>query len=37
VAVAALVALWRFKAGIIPVIAACGAAGLLHHLALKLA
>jgi chromate transporter len=34
VAVAALVALWRFKAGIIPVIAACGAAGLLHHLAL---
>jgi chromate transporter len=36
VAVAALVALWRFKAGIIPVIAACGAAGLLHHLALKL-
>jgi chromate transporter len=32
-AVAALVALWRFKAGIIPVIAACGAAGLLHHLA----
>jgi chromate transporter len=36
VAVAALVALWRFKAGIIPVIAACGAAGLLHHLVLKL-
>ena len=32
-AVAALVALWRFKAGIIPVIAACGAAGLVHHLA----
>jgi chromate transporter len=31
-AVAALVALWRFKAGIIPVIAACGAAGLGHHL-----
>jgi chromate transporter len=37
VAVAALVALWRFKVGIIPVIAACGAAGLLHHLALQLA
>jgi chromate transporter len=32
VAVAALIALWRFKAGIIPVIAACGAAGLVHHL-----
>ncbi len=32
-AIAALVALWRFKAGIIPVIAACGAAGLVHHLA----
>jgi chromate transporter len=32
VAVAALVALWRFKAGIIPVIAACGGAGLIHHL-----
>jgi chromate transporter len=31
-AVVALVALWRFKAGIIPVIAACGAAGLGHHL-----
>jgi chromate transporter len=31
-AVAALAALWRFKAGIIPVIAACGAAGLVHHL-----
>jgi chromate transporter len=31
-AVAALVALWRFKAPIIPVIAACGAAGLVHHL-----
>jgi chromate transporter len=31
-AIAALVALWRFKAGIIPVIAACGAAGLVHHL-----
>jgi chromate transporter len=37
VAIAVLVALWRFKAGIIPVIAACGAAGLLHHLAWKLA
>ena len=35
--VAALVALWRFKAGIIPVIAACGAAGLLHHFALQVA
>ncbi|HET9044315.1 MAG TPA: chromate efflux transporter [Burkholderiales bacterium] len=32
-AIAALVALWRFKVGIIPVIAACGAAGLVHHLA----
>jgi chromate transporter len=31
-AIAALVALWRFKAPIIPVIAACGAAGLVHHL-----
>ena len=31
-AVVALVALWRFKATIIPVIAACGAAGLVHHL-----
>jgi chromate transporter len=31
-AVAALVALWRFKVPIIPVIAACGAAGLGHHL-----
>jgi chromate transporter len=31
-AVAALATLWRFKAGIIPVIAACGAAGLVHHL-----
>ncbi len=31
-AIAALAALWRFKAGIIPVIAACGAAGLVHHL-----
>ena len=31
-AIAALVALWRFKVGIIPVIAACGAAGLGHHL-----
>jgi chromate transporter len=37
VAVAALVALWRFKAGIIPVIGACGVAGLLHHVALRLA
>jgi chromate transporter len=37
VAIAALVALWRFKAGIIPVIAACGAAGLVHHLALRFA
>jgi chromate transporter len=36
-AVAALVALWRFKAGIIPVIGACGVAGLLHHVALRLA
>jgi chromate transporter len=36
-AAAALAALWRFKAGIIPVIAACGAAGLLHHLAIRLA
>jgi chromate transporter len=31
-AVATLVALWRFKVGIIPAIAACGAAGLVHHL-----
>ncbi len=31
-AVATLAALWRFKAGIIPVIAACGAAGLVQHL-----
>jgi chromate transporter len=31
-AIAALAALWRFKAGIIPVIAGCGAAGLVHHL-----
>ena len=31
-AVGALVAMWRFGAGIISVIAACGAAGLVHHL-----
>ncbi|HSD55387.1 MAG TPA: chromate efflux transporter [Burkholderiales bacterium] len=31
-AIAALIALWRFKVGIIPVIAACGTAGLVHHL-----
>jgi chromate transporter len=31
-AVAAFVALWRFKIGVIPVIAACGAAGLLLRL-----
>ena len=30
---AAFIALWRFKAGIIPVIAACGAAGLVYRLA----
>ncbi len=36
-ATAALAALWRFKVGIIPVIAACGAVGLLHHLAIRLA
>ena len=30
ITVAAFVALWRFKAGIIPVIAACAAAGLVH-------
>jgi len=32
VGLAALVALWRYKTGMIPVILACGAAGLAHHL-----
>jgi chromate transporter len=35
-AVATLVALWRFKVGIIPAIAGCGAAGLVHHFVVKL-
>lgn len=34
VGVAAFVALWRFKVGIIPVIGACALAGLLHRFAL---
>jgi chromate transporter len=34
VGVAALAALWRYKVGIIPVIFACGAAGLVYRLAL---
>jgi chromate transporter len=33
IGVAAFVALWRFKAGIIPVILACGAVGLIYVLA----
>jgi chromate transporter len=33
VGIAALAALWRWRAGMIPVIFACGAAGLVHHLA----
>jgi chromate transporter len=32
VGLAALVALWRYKTGMIPVILACGTAGLAHHL-----
>jgi chromate transporter len=32
VGLAAIVALWRFKAGMIPVIFACGAAGLIYRL-----
>jgi len=32
VGLAALAALWRYKVGIIPVIFACGAAGLLYRL-----
>ncbi|MGB7540531.1 MAG: chromate transporter, partial [Burkholderiales bacterium] len=32
VGMAALVALWRYKSGMIPVILACGAAGLAHRL-----
>ena len=35
-AATALVALWRFKVGIIPVLAACAAAGMLHRLATTL-
>jgi chromate transporter len=31
IAIAAFVALWRFKAGMIPVILACGAAGLAYR------
>jgi chromate transporter len=33
IGVLAFVAIWRYKAGMIPVIAACAAAGLVHHLA----
>lgn len=36
-AAAALAALWRLEVGFIPVLAACGAIGLLHHLATTLA
>ena len=32
VGLAAVVALWRYRSGMIPVILACGAAGLVHHL-----
>jgi chromate transporter len=32
VGLAALAALWRWRTGVIPVIFACGAAGLVHHL-----
>lgn len=35
VGVAALAALWRFRSGMIPVIVACGAAGLAHQLLLR--
>jgi len=31
-AVGSLAALWRYRTGMIPVIFACGAAGLAHHL-----
>ncbi len=34
IGLAAIAALWRYKTGMIPVILACGAAGLAHHLAL---
>ena len=32
VGLAALAALWRYRSGMIPVILACGAAGLAYHL-----
>jgi chromate transporter len=32
VGLAALIALWRYRSGMIPVILACGATGLVHHL-----
>jgi len=32
IGIAAFVALWRFKAGIVPVIGACGVAGLAYTL-----
>jgi len=35
VGVAALAALWRYRTGMIPVILACGVAGLLYRLVLK--
>jgi chromate transporter len=35
VGAASLLALWRYKVGIIPVLFACGAAGLAHHLLLR--
>ena len=35
VGLAAVAALWRWRNGMIPVIFACGAAGLVHHLALR--
>ncbi len=34
VGLVAIAALWRYRSGMIPVILACGAAGLAHHLAL---
>ncbi|MEK7834973.1 MAG: chromate transporter, partial [Pseudomonadota bacterium] len=37
IGIAAFTALWRYKTGIIPVIAACGAAGLLYTLIKPLA
>jgi chromate transporter len=32
VGIAAIAALWRYRSGMIPVILACGSAGLIHHL-----